>query len=242
MRDDQLRRAGRRTPGRAPRPRRSPRRAAVPRHPAWTAATAPVSGSASSSGTQSATWMASATDGSSVSEDVRRRPPGIVRRVGSRPRATPGAAHRRVRWTKTSRPWTCVSLSRRGGGTPIVSATRRQSSASTVTAQPELTRREEVVGHLAQCARPQRRPPGLRRPDESVDRCRVRHARFPHQSARPPIRMTCAIASVSVCVIVTTDERPPICSKRRRAAPCNRSCGGPAWRTTSTSFHSTPRE
>ena len=35
---------------------------------------------------------------------------------------------------------------------------------------------------------------------------------------------------------------PPIAAKRRAAPPWNCSCGGPPWRTTSTSRHSTPRE
>jgi transcriptional regulator with XRE-family HTH domain len=56
------------------------------------------------------------------------------------------------------------------------------------------------------------------------------------------IRRTCASASPSEWVIVSSERRAPIAVKRRAAPPDNRSCGGPPWRNTSMSFHSTPRE
>ena len=39
--------------------------------------------------------------------------------------------------------------------------------------------------------------------------------------------MTWASASASECVMVSSDETPPIEAKRRAAPPCNCSCGGP---------------
>ena len=53
---------------------------------------------------------------------------------------------------------------------------------------------------------------------------------------------TCASARSSECVIVSSEDRPPIAANRRPAPPCNWSCGGPPRRTTSTSRQSTPCE
>ncbi len=57
-----------------------------------------------------------------------------------------------------------------------------------------------------------------------------------------PSSSTCAMASASECVMLSSVDCTRIRCACAAAPPCNRSCGGPNVRNTSMSFQSTPRE